>query len=293
LVLRTAAITFTYATATALSARAGPAAAACHQVGAAQRVQRLRVRISLRSELTEPAVTVSVCHQICFQVALASSLMADSLAVACQTLLARNLALHDTRSAHLVVQRCVRMAGLLGCGLALVLGLSRDALPGLFTHDAAVTQLVAALLPVVVASQPINALAFVWDGVLFGAGGFRCAVVQAMRVCAPCCRAALVPKVANTRRCAPLRRFASIQMALCALPAVALMQLGPHALEAAPVLDKLLWVWAGLALVMGLRAASIWAPYSLRLPPFAVLRAAATPAGGAGTATKQQQQQQP
>jgi len=33
LVLRTAAITFTYAIATGLTARAGPAAAACHQVG--------------------------------------------------------------------------------------------------------------------------------------------------------------------------------------------------------------------------------------------------------------------
>jgi hypothetical protein len=32
LVLRTAAITFTYAIATGLTARAGPAAAACHQV---------------------------------------------------------------------------------------------------------------------------------------------------------------------------------------------------------------------------------------------------------------------
>jgi Na+-driven multidrug efflux pump len=43
----------------------------------------------------------------------------------------------------------------------------------MFSKDAAVLQLVAALLPAVIISQPINALAFVWDGVLFGAGGFR------------------------------------------------------------------------------------------------------------------------
>lgn len=66
------------------------------------------------------------------------------------------------------------MAGLLGCLLALLLALGRSAIPAAFTQDAAVLALVGAVLPWVVASQPVNALAFVWDGVLFGAGGFRC-----------------------------------------------------------------------------------------------------------------------
>lgn len=65
------------------------------------------------------------------------------------------------------------MATLLGCALALLLGLGRDYIPTLFTSDTAVLGLVAATIPFVVATQPINALAFVWDGVLFGAGGFR------------------------------------------------------------------------------------------------------------------------
>lgn len=213
LVLRTASITFTYAIATGLTARAGPAAAACHQV--------------------------------CFQLWLASSLLADSLAVACQTMLARSLAARDTATAQEVVSRCVSMAGLLGCLLALLLALGRSAIPAAFTQDAAVLALVGAVLPWVVASQPVNALAFVWDGVLFGAGGFR---------------------------------YASVQMALCALPAVVIMNLGPHAVEGAAAAAKLQWVWLGLCLVMAFRAASIWAPYSLRLPPFAVLRAPAAPA---------------
>jgi len=114
--------------------------------------------------------------------------MADSLAVACQTMLAKNL--RDTSSARQVVDCCVNMAGLLGVVLAAVLALGRGSIPGLFSRDPAVLVLVSALLPFVVVSQPINALAFVWDGVLFGAGGFR---------------------------------FASVQMALCALPAVLLM----------------------------------------------------------------------
>lgn len=40
--------------------------------------------------------------QVCFQVWLASSLMADSLAVACQTMLAKSLAVKDTSSARQV-----------------------------------------------------------------------------------------------------------------------------------------------------------------------------------------------
>lgn len=65
------------------------------------------------------------------------------------------------------------MASLLGCLLALLLWLGQRAIPAAFTADAAVLALVGSTLPFVVATQPVNALAFVWDGVLFGAGGFR------------------------------------------------------------------------------------------------------------------------
>lgn len=72
-----------------------------------------------------------------------------------------------------VVDRCVAAAAALGCCLALALGVGRDALPRLFTRDADVLGLLGGLMPFVIASQPVCALAFVWDGVLFGAGGFR------------------------------------------------------------------------------------------------------------------------
>jgi hypothetical protein len=68
-----------------------------------------------------------------------------------------------------------------------------------------------------------------------------------------------------------LCRFASLQMAACALPSVLLMNLGPHNVAAAGPLAKLQWVWAGLTLVMTCRAASIWLPYTLGLPPFTAL----------------------
>jgi hypothetical protein len=71
-------------------------------------------------------------------------------------------------------------------------------------------------------------------------------------------------------------------MAMCALPAVLLMNLGPHNVGTAGALPKLQWVWGGLTLVMAFRGASIWLPYSLALPPF---RALTTP--------QQQQSKQP
>lgn len=70
-----------------------------------------------------------VCTQVCFQLWLASSLMADSLAVACQTMLAKSMAAKDTRTATGVRRTCrllqqaqnVIAAHGLCCILALVL----------------------------------------------------------------------------------------------------------------------------------------------------------------------------
>jgi len=209
LMLRTAAITVTYAVATSLAAQAGPAAAACHQV--------------------------------CFQLWLASSLLADSLAVASQTMLATRIAAKDTSASEVVIKRTVTLAAALGVGLAVLMGAFSGSIPSLFTGDSGVLGLIAVTIPWVVLTQPINALAFVADGVLYGAGGFR---------------------------------YASIQMACCALPAVGLMTYGCQlaAAAAAPAAVapqvQLAWVWAGLTLVMALRAVTIGLPYIFKLPPF-------------------------
>jgi len=200
----------TYALATALSARAGPQAAAAHQV--------------------------------CNQLWLASSLLSDALAVAAQSLVARSLAAGQPAVARQIVSRTVGMAAALGCMMAAALAAGSSSIPALFTPDPGVLGLVSGVVWVfVVATQPINSAAFVWDGVLFGAGGFK---------------------------------FACLAMVASVLPSVALMVgvagwgAGSSGVSSSVTLTG---VWAGLACVMLLRWLTIWLPYQLKAGPFAAL----------------------
>ncbi|KAG5052256.1 hypothetical protein JHK87_004454 [Glycine soja] len=92
--------------------------------------------------------TTMAAFQICLQIWMATSLLADGLAV----------------------------AGQLGLILGLVLSvLLLSLLPfasRLFTNDNNVLQLISIGIPYVAATQPINALAFVFDGVNYGASDF-------------------------------------------------------------------------------------------------------------------------
>jgi putative MATE family efflux protein len=208
LVLRTAAIAGTYAAATSLATRAGADAAAA--------------------------------HAICFQLMMGAALLSDSLAVAAQTLTARALAGGDAARAARVIGTTVRMALVLGLAVAAALAAGGGALPRLFTNAPGVLAAAALVMPAVVATQPLNSLAFVLDGALFGAGGFR---------------------------------FASVAMAAAAAPAVAVMALGTGAaVGAAPADAALLAVWAGLTLLMALRTLAIAVPLRLRRGAFRALR---------------------
>ena len=71
-----------------------------------------------------------------------------------------------------VAGRTLQLGLGLGLTLAAVLALGKGGLPRLFTGDAAVLAAIGHIFPWVIFSQPINALAFVWDGILYGAGGF-------------------------------------------------------------------------------------------------------------------------
>lgn len=131
-----------------------------------------------------------------------------------------------------VARRVMRLATILGVLLAGAMGVGTRPLISTFTTDISVQAAITRIFPIVVLTQPLNALAFAWDGILYGAGGFS---------------------------------YAAKAMPLCAFPAIACM-LTSH-LSSAP--DKQLFaVWGGLTLLMVMRSLTIWLPFRLGKGPF-------------------------
>ncbi|KAG0452877.1 hypothetical protein HPP92_025541 [Vanilla planifolia] len=121
-------------------------------------------------------------HQICLQIWLAVSLLSDALALSAQALIASSFAKHDFRRVTEVTY-CVLKAGLLsGVVLAVVLFVSFGNLVELFTKDAELLHIVRAGVLFVSSTQPINALAFIFDGLHYGVSDFAYAAYAMMVV---------------------------------------------------------------------------------------------------------------
>ncbi|KAI4322098.1 hypothetical protein L6164_021819 [Bauhinia variegata] len=116
--------------------------------------------------------TSMAAFQVCLQVWLATSLLADGLAVAGQAILAGAFANKDYDKAARTASRVLQMGLVLGLALALFLGAGMYFGAKLFTRDVNVLRLISIGIPFVAATQPINSLAFVFDGVNFGASDF-------------------------------------------------------------------------------------------------------------------------
>ncbi|XVF79617.1 hypothetical protein PTKIN_Ptkin15bG0003600 [Pterospermum kingtungense] len=116
--------------------------------------------------------TPMAAFQTCLQVWMTSSLLADGLAVAGQAILACAFAEKDYKKVTAAASRVLQMSFVLGVGLAVVVGLGLYFGSGIFSKDASVLHLISIGVPFVAATQPINSLAFVCDGVNFGASDF-------------------------------------------------------------------------------------------------------------------------
>jgi len=155
-------------------------------------------------------------HQILLQICLASSLLADAVAIAGQSLLASALAsVKGGRRRARAILRTMTVSGLmLGVATASALVLTGPSLANAFSTDLAVRSAAASTWPLMAWSQPLYTLAFTVDGMLFGASDWAGAV--------------------------------GIMLG-SALPALALMRVGLQA-------QGLRAIWAALAVFMGLRA---------------------------------------
>ncbi|KAK2637103.1 hypothetical protein Ddye_031895 [Dipteronia dyeriana] len=134
------------------------------------------------SKAARLGTTPMAAFQVCLQVWLTSSLLADGLAVAGQAMLASSFAEKDYKKATMVATRVLQMGFVLGLGLAVVVGVGLYFGSGIFSSDINVIHLIRIGVPFVAATQPINSLAFVFDGVNFGASDFAYAAYSMVLV---------------------------------------------------------------------------------------------------------------
>src|SRR3954468_18229808 len=127
-------------------------------------------------------------HQIALQVWLLLALTLDALAVPAQVYVGGALGRVDVDDAVRIGARCLR----LGLVLSLAVGLATIALspvlPLIFTNDTEVQHEATRALIICGALQPFAALAFVYDGLLLGAGDYatlRRAMLLALLAFAP------------------------------------------------------------------------------------------------------------
>ncbi|XP_030450655.2 protein DETOXIFICATION 45, chloroplastic [Syzygium oleosum] len=121
-------------------------------------------------------------HQICMQVWLAVSLLTDALAASAQALIAGSLSKSDYRTVREVTDFILKIGLLTGISLAAILLISFGSLANLFTNDADVLLIVKTGVLFVSASQPLNALAYIFDGLHYGVSDFPYAAYSMMLV---------------------------------------------------------------------------------------------------------------
>jgi putative MATE family efflux protein len=154
-------------------------------------------------------------HQIAFQVFLFLGLSLDAIAIAGQAMVGRFLGADDAGEARAAARRLIEWGVVVGVVFGVLLAILRPAIVPLFTPDPDVQALALQVLLIVAAMQPLNAVVFVLDGILIGAGD--------------------VTYLAVAMLVATLGVFAPAAVAVLALD------------------GGLLWLWGALTLWMGAR----------------------------------------
>ncbi|PIN16695.1 putative membrane protein, predicted efflux pump [Handroanthus impetiginosus] len=116
--------------------------------------------------------TFMAAFQICLQVWLATSLLADGLAVAAQAILANAFARNDYDKVVATASRVLQLGLILGLILCIIVAVILQFSSQIFTKDVNVLLLLQLGIPFVAATQPVNSLAFVFDGLNYGASDF-------------------------------------------------------------------------------------------------------------------------
>ncbi len=120
--------------------------------------------------------------QITMQVFMLLALTLDSVAIAAQALVGRQLGAGDRSGADRLARRLMSWGLWVGCALLLILLVIRVPLATAFSNDSAVVAATASLLLWLALVQPLAAVAFTLDGILIGASDMAF-LARSMAVC--------------------------------------------------------------------------------------------------------------
>lgn len=138
------------------------------------RTVSLRLALTLATAMAARIGPIELAaHQIAFELWSFLALVLDSLAIAAQAMIGRMLGAGDGDGARAAAKRMLQWGLVAGTGFGVVVIAGRAGLAGLFSADDEVIAASVAVLIVVAALQPINAVVFVLDGILIGAGDLR------------------------------------------------------------------------------------------------------------------------
>ncbi|MDZ7675165.1 MAG: MATE family efflux transporter [Acidimicrobiales bacterium] len=138
------------------------------------RTLALRGALTLATAVAARIGTTDVAaHEIAFAVWSLLALALDAIAIAGQSLIGRHLGAGRPDTAREAGHRMLELGVAAGLVSALVVVVLRPVLPEIFSNDPAVVSLAGFVLLWVAVLQPVNALAFVLDGLLIGAGDMR------------------------------------------------------------------------------------------------------------------------
>ena len=134
-------------------------------------------------------------HQVAFQLWIFLALVLDSVAIAGQIMVGRELGAGRRDEAYGAGERMIWLSVGLGGAFAALMLVLAGVLPRAFTGDAAVLDEAALLWPLFAIMQPLNGAVFALDGILIGAGDgpfLAGSMVAAFLACASVLVASLV-----------------------------------------------------------------------------------------------------
>jgi putative MATE family efflux protein len=138
------------------------------------RTAALRAALTMSTAVAARIGTVDLAaHQIAFDIWSFLAFGLDAVAIAGQSIVGHALGAGDADRARGAGWRMIELGVASGIVCAAVVLVLRPVLPHVFSNDPEVVQLTAFLLLWVALLQPANAVAFVLDGVLIGAGDQR------------------------------------------------------------------------------------------------------------------------